>query len=99
MSSLVGPFETAQATADLLVKTGNGVLHTVTFACNDAAPTAGSVEIRDATAAGAGAVITTVAFTTTWFAPVSIILDTDFATGLFIDFTTTADVNVTVAYK
>lgn len=85
-------------TADALVKTGAGIVHTLTFSCNDAAPTAGSVIVYDNTAES-GTQIFNHTFTTTPFVPFSVTLDASFATGLYVGFTTTADVNVTVTYR
>jgi hypothetical protein len=85
-------------TADTQVKAGEGFLHTVTFACADAAPTAGTVIVYDNTAES-GDVLLSVGFTTTWFAPCTVVLDVPFATGLYVGFTTTADVNVVVSYR
>lgn len=84
--------------ADALIKTGAGVVHSLTFTCNDAAPTAGSVILYDAVTE-TGTQILNHTFTTTPFAPCSVVLDAAFATGLYIGFTTTADVNVTVTYR
>lgn len=84
--------------ADALIKTGAGVVHTLTFSCNDAAPTAGSVILFDSLTE-ANTQIFNHTFTTTPFAPCSVTLDAAFATGLYIGFTTTADVNVTVTYR
>jgi hypothetical protein len=85
-------------TQDTLVKTGVGQLHSLTFTCNDAAPTAGSIIVYDSTTE-TGTQILNHAFTTTPFAPTTVSLDISFKTGLYIGFTTTNDVNVTVAYK
>lgn len=85
-------------TADTLVKDGAGVLHTVTLSCNDAAPTAGSVIIYDNTAES-GTQIFNHTFTTTPFVPLTLTFDAAFAAGLYVGFTTTADVNVTVTYR
>lgn len=85
-------------TADTAVKSGAGFVHTVTFTCNDAAPTAGSVIIYDNTAES-GTELFNHTFTTTPFVPFSVILDHSFATGLYVGFTTTADVNVFVSYR
>lgn len=85
-------------TGDTLVKTGPGVLHSITFSCNDAAPTAGSVIVYDNTAES-GTQIFNHTFTTTPFAPCTVLLDAAFITGLYVGFTTTADVNVTVTYR
>lgn len=84
--------------ADALIKTGAGFLHTVTFTCNDAAPTAGSFILFDNTAES-GTQLVNHTFTTTPFAPCTIIIDCTFATGLYAGFTTTADVNVTISWR
>lgn len=84
--------------ADTQVKSGAGLLHTVTISCNDAAPTAGSIIIYDNTAES-GTQIFNHTFTTTPFMPFTLIFDVTFATGLYVGFTTTADVNVTVSYR
>ncbi len=84
--------------ADALIKTGAGIVHTLTFSCNDAAPTVGSVIVYDNTAES-GTQIFNHTFTATPFAPFSVTLDASFATGLYVGFTTTADVNVTVTYR
>lgn len=94
----MGDFTPILLTGDALVKTGHGVLHTITFSCNDAAPTAGSVIVYDNTAES-GTQIFNHTFTTTPFAPCSVTLDAAFVTGLYVGFTTTADVNVTVTYR
>lgn len=84
-------------TSDALVKSGTGILHSVTFTCNDAAPTAGSVILYDSLTE-ANTQILNHTFTTTPFAPCTVVLDVAFTTGLYIGFTTTTDVNVTLAY-
>lgn len=84
--------------ADTLVKSGAGFLHTLTFACNDAAPTAGSIIVYDNTAES-GTVLYNETFTTTPFRAYSVLLDVSFSTGLYVGFTTTNDVNVTVSYR
>lgn len=85
-------------TADTAVSSKQGFLHTVTFTCNDAAPTAGSIIIFDNTAES-GKQILNHTFTTTPFLPVTVILDCEFYVGLYVGFTTTADVNCTVTWK
>lgn len=84
--------------ADAQIKAGAGFLHTVTFSCNDAAPTAGSIIIYDSLTE-TGTQIFNHTFTTTPFVPFTLIFDCVFATGLYIGFTTTADVNVSVSYR
>lgn len=85
-------------TADTQVKAGAGKLHTLTFTCNDAAPTAGSIIVYDSLTE-TGTQIFNHTFTTTPFAPLTVVLDVRFSTGLYVGFTTTADVNVTVSYE
>lgn len=84
-------------TTDTLVKTGIGIVHTVTFTCNDAAPTAGSIILFDNTAES-GTQILNHTFTTTPFLPTTVTLDAAFVNGLYVGFTTTADVNCTVTF-
>ena len=87
-------------TADALIKTGSGFLHSVTISQGDAAPTAGTISILDSTSAGAGTpIFTWVIPGTTAIIPVTLTFDVNFSTGLYIDFTTTADVNVIVSYR
>lgn len=92
------PFNYSLVAADALVKTGVGILHSLTFTCNDAAPTAGSIIVYDNTAES-GTVIYSETFTTTAFRGYTVNLDVAFSNGLYVGFTTTADVNCTVAYR
>lgn len=91
-------FTPIKVTADALVKTGAGKLHSLVFSCNDAAPTAGSVIVYDNTAES-GTQLFNHTFTTTPFAPFSLVFDCKFSTGIYVGFTTTADVNLTVNYE
>lgn len=88
----------AVATADVQIKASAGFLHTVTISCNDAAPTAGSLIIYDNTAES-GTQVFNHTFTTTPFAPLTILLDYTMATGIYFGFTTTNDVNVSCSYR
>jgi hypothetical protein len=85
-------------TGDGLICTGSGIIHSITFSCDDAAPTAGTINVNDGLTAGAGTELFSWTLTTAVFNPVTIFLDIPFSTGLFADFTTTADVNVIVTY-
>jgi len=87
----------AVATADVQVLAGAGVLHSVTFSCNDAAPTAGSIIIYDSLTE-TSTVVFNHTFTTTPFMPFTVVLDYIMLTGIYIGFTTTADVNVSCAF-
>src|SRR6188472_901956 len=99
MSDLIHGFtSSAVLTGDTGVRTGAGILHTVTISQADAAPTAGDIYIRDAVAAGAGTVLFHWNLTTAVFVPFTVTLDVKFTTGLYVDFTTTADVNVVCSY-
>src|SRR3990167_3474800 len=91
-------FSYVNLTADALVKSGAGVIHTITFGQTDAAPTAGDLTLYDNTAES-GQVIYKHTFTTAVFNPTTIILDCIFGTGLYAGFTTTGDVSVTITYK
>jgi hypothetical protein len=81
-----------------LVKTGAGVLASVTLSCADSAPTAGSLTIYDSTTA-AGTILFQTAFTTTFFMPVTVFPEVKFDNGIYVSFTTTADVNCVVSYE
>ncbi len=91
-------FSGLNTTADTLVKSGTGFVHTLTFSQNDAAPTAGTIIVYDNTAES-GTILFSNTFTTAVFNPFTVILDMTFTTGLYVGFTTTADVNCTVSYR
>ena len=84
--------------ADTAVKSGAGFLHTLTFAQIDAAPTAGTIIVYDNTAES-GTIIFSSTWTTAVFLPVTVTIDASFSTGLYVGFTTTADIGVTVSYR
>lgn len=86
------------AGVDTAVKSGAGFVHTLTFTCIDAAPTAGTIIVYDNTAES-GTIIYSETFTTTPFRAYSVLIDSSFSTGLYVGFTTTADVGVTVSYR
>ncbi len=91
-------FSGSVLTGDTLVKSGAGFLHALTISCNDAAPTAGSIIVFDSLTE-AGTQLFNHTFTTTPFVPFTVILDLTFSTGLYIGFTTTADVNITPSFR
>ena len=78
---------------------GANFLHTVTCAGDDAAATAGSMAIRDSTSAGAGTIIQNVNFAAAYFPPVTMVFDVALSNGLYLDFTTTADVECSASYR
>ena len=91
-------FSYANVTADTAVKQGAGFLHTVTIMPTDTAATAGTIILYDNTAES-GTLLGTIYVNAAAFVPVTLTFDVSFATGLYIGFTTTNDVNVTVSYR
>ncbi len=86
-------------TADALIKTGTGTLHCILISQNDAAPTAGTISVNDAVSAGTGTALFTWNITTAVFIPFQVCPQIPFATGLYFDFTTVNDVNVSASYR
>lgn len=86
------------ATIDTVVKASAGFLHSVTCG-SDTAATAGTLAIRDATSAGTGTIVFTWTFSATEIQPQTLIFDAVMATGIVLDFTTTADVTCTASYR
>lgn len=85
-------------TADAAVANGPGFLHTIIISPNDAAPTAGSIDVYDNVLAS-GKKLLSWTLTTAVFTPVSVLLDCKFEKGIYVDFGTTADVNVSFSYR
>ena len=88
----------ALVTSDTAVLSRAGFLQCIMVSMNDAAPTAGSIIIYDNTAES-GTVIFSHTFTTAVFMPFQICPQREITTGIYVGFTTTADVNVSVSYK
>ena len=89
----------AMVAADQLYKSGPGYVRSITC-YSDATATAGTIALRDNTAAGAGNIlwsfdVLAVAYNT----PFTVDLQTPFSIGLYLDFTTTADVKCMVRYR
>ena len=82
---------------DAALFTGPGVLHSLVCWGADAAATAGDVAIRDSVAAGT--ILIQYQIAASLLLPQSSVLDVPFANGLFVDYTTTADVSCTAAVK
>lgn len=91
------PLDSQMVTSDTQIKNQIGLLGFITLSCADSAPTAGTIDVYDNPAA-TGTKIFSTAITTTYFAPITIPFNRELTNGLYIDFTTTADVNVTVGY-
>jgi hypothetical protein len=88
----------AYCTADTAVRSVAGFLHTVTFSPTDATATAGTIILYDNTAES-GTVMFTYYIPAAALVPVTVVLDVSFSTGLYVGFTTTADVAVTLSYR
>lgn len=86
------------AGVDTLVKSGPGFLHTLTFTQIDPAPTAGTIIVYDNTAES-GTIIFSSTWTTAVFYPTTVTLDVQFLNGLYVGYTTLADIGVTVSYR
>lgn len=90
-------YQTKNCLVDTLIKTGAGILHTLTLA-SDAAATAGTLTVRDGTDAN-GTVMFLYTIPAAFVTPVTLLFDAEFKTGLYLDFGTTDDVSVTATYK
>ena len=89
----------AMVSADQLYKSDHGYVRSITC-YSDATATAGTIALRDSTVAGAGNIlwsfdVLAVAYNT----PFTVDLQTPFSVGLYLDFTTTADVKCMVRYR
>lgn len=85
--------------ADTQIKASAGFVHTVVCAGTDATATAGTIILYDNTAESGTVIwrldVAAVAINT----PFTVVLDTVATTGLYLGFTTTADVACTVSYR
>lgn len=91
-------YQGTMCTADTQVLGAPGFLHSLTFMCNDAAPTAGSIIVYDSLTE-AGTQVFNHTFTTTPFMPFTVTFNRVMGTGIYVGFTTTNDVNVQVNYR
>lgn len=91
-------FTGVNVTADTAVKSGAGFLHTVTILPTDVAATAGTIVLYDNTAES-GTLLGTIYIPAAYVVPVTVTFDVSFATGLYVGFTTTNDVNLCVSYR
>ena len=90
-------FAPINVSADTLVKSGPGQLHLMTCS-SDATATAGSIILYDNTAES-GTVLHTFTVAAAYYQPFTIWFDVAFSIGLYVGYTTTADVNCTVSYR
>lgn len=91
---------TAVIAADQLYKSGAGYVRGISCS-SDATATAGTITLRDNTAAGAGNILWEQDILAIAYTPGMIRedLQTPFSVGLYLDFTTTADVKCMVRYR
>jgi hypothetical protein len=89
--------EVTRVTADGLVKTGGGKLHTISIAPTTATPTAGLLSVYDNTAESGTIIYSEWMFATT--EGHSIILDCDIRTGIYVGYNTVTNVSVTVTHQ
>lgn len=91
---------TAMIAADQLYKSGPGYVRGISCS-SDATATAGTITLRDNTAAGAGNILWEQDILAISYTPGMIKedLQTPFSVGLYLDFTTTADVKCIVRYR
>ncbi len=83
---------------DAQVKATAGFLHCILITQDDAAPTAGTIVVYD-NPAETGTAVFNWTLTTAVFLPMNVCLDVVMTSGIYIGFTTTADVNVSVSYR
>lgn len=91
---------TAMIAADQLYKSGPGYVRGISCS-SDATATAGTITLRDNTAAGAGNILWEQDILAISYTPGMIKedLQTPFSVGLYLDFTTTADVKCMVRFR
>ncbi len=89
----------AMIAADQLYKSNAGYVRSITC-YSDATATAGTIALRDSTVAGAGNILWSFdVLAVAYNAPFTVDLQTPFSVGLYLDFTTTADVKCMVRFR
>ncbi len=98
-SNLPAATTTSIFSSDILIKTGPGFLSHITC-YSDATATAGTIALRDNTAAGAGDTLWSFAVLAVEYnKPFTVPFNVPFSVGLYADFTTTADMFCNVSYR
>lgn len=87
-------FRNLAANGTTVIRTGRGILHTITI--NDAGASSNTCTVYDGTSA-AGTVIATIDTVTTLF-PTTLTFDAEFATGLTVVLATGTAANITVTW-
>jgi hypothetical protein len=86
-------------TADTQIKASAGYVHNLVCIGTDAAATAGTIILYDNTAESGTVVLSWAVQATAYAQPVVFPLDVAMTTGIYLGFTTTADVTCTVSYR
>lgn len=86
-------------TADVQVKASAGYVHNLVCIGTDAAATAGTIILYDNTAESGTVVMSWAVQAAAYAQPVVFPLDVVMTTGIYLGFTTTADVTCTVSYR
>jgi hypothetical protein len=86
-------------TADVQVKASAGFVHNLVCIGTDAAATAGTIILYDNTAESGTVVLSWAVQAVAYTQPVVFPLDVVMTTGIYLGFTTTADVTCTVSYR
>ena len=98
-TSTYSPFtSSAVVVADTQVSAVPAFLQCIIISQNDAAPTAGSLIVYDNTAES-GTIVFSHTFTTAVFMPIQVCPQRIMTVGIYLGFTTTGDVNVSVSYR
>ena len=87
---------------DTSVKAAPGYVHVLKCSPTDNASVAGTIQLRDATSAGAGTVVeewTVLAIDYTTRVPITFPVNKIFTTGIYLDFTTTTDIKCDVSFR
>jgi len=94
----IDAFSFKYCTTDTQIKAGAGYVHTITFTPLDVAATEGTIILYDKLTEAAP-IAFSLYIPAAFFAPVTVTLDINMSTGIYLGFTTTADVGVTISYR
>lgn len=91
--------QVTRITSEGLIRTGGGILHTISIAPTTATPTAGLLTVYDNTAESGTAIYSEWVFATTTIGH-TITLDCNVSTGIYVGYDgTLANVSCTVAHR
>lgn len=98
VQEVLTPLTPVLVTGDNQVNPGRTYVGSITVQPNTTSPTAGSIAIYDSLSES-GTKKYEFAIPNTWFAPFTITVNSWFDTGVFVGYTTAANVNTTVTIK